>query len=139
MRRIRQTVDIEPGDSGDSVDFTSYEQRFMEAMDDDLNTPKALASVFDLCREINRGRDNQMDVSGAVETVRRLTGVLGLSLGIPPKKVGLSDREIEALVQARKDARADKRWDEADSVRDQLAAAGISISDTGEDTVWSRD
>ena len=57
-------------------------------MDDDLNTPKALASVFDLCREINRGRDNQMNVSGAVETVRRLTGVLGLSLGTPPKKVG---------------------------------------------------
>jgi len=60
-------------------------------------------------------------------------------LGTPPKKVGLSDREIEALVQARKNARADKRWDKADSVRDQLAASGISISDTGEDTVWSRD
>ncbi len=100
---------------------------------------QALASLFDLCREINRGRDNQMNVSGAIETVRRLTGVLGLSLGTPPEKVGLSDREIEALVQARKDARADKRWDEADTVRDQLAAAGISISDTGQDTVWSRD
>mgnify|MGYP003317282788 FL=1 len=67
------------------------------------------------------------------------SGVLGLSLGTPPKKVGLSDREIEALVQARKNARADKRWDEADSVRDQLAASGIAISDTREDTVWSRD
>ena len=65
--------------------------------------------------------------------------MLGLSLGTPPKKAGLSDKEIQLLVQARKDARADKRWDEADNVRDQLAAAGISISDTGEDTVWSRD
>jgi len=139
MRRIRQTVDIESDDAGDSVDFKSYEHRFIEAMDDDLNTPKAIASVFDLCREINRGRDNQMDVSDAVETVRRLTGVLGLRLETPAKKAGLNDREIEALVQVRKDARADKRWDEADSVRDQLEAAGISISDTGEDTVWSRD
>ena len=139
MRRIRQTVDIKHGESEDSVDSRSHEQRFIEAMDDDLNTPKALASVFDLCREINRGRDNQMNVSDAIETVRRLTGVLGLSLGTPPKKAGLSDKEIQLLVQARKDARADKRWDEADNVRDQLAAAGISISDTGEDTVWSRD
>ena len=139
MRRIRQTVDIESNDSGHPVDFRSYERRFIEAMDDDLNTPKALAAVFDLCREINRGRDNKVDVSGAVETVRRLTGVLGLRLEVPPKKAGLNDQEVEALVQARKDARADKRWDEADTLRDQLAAAGISISDTGEDTVWSRD
>jgi cysteinyl-tRNA synthetase len=139
MRRIRQTVDIESNDSGHPVDFRSYERRFIEAMDDDLNTPKALAAVFDLCREINRGRDNKEDVSGSVETVRRLTGVLGLRLQVPPKKAGLNDQEVEALVQARKDARADKRWDEADTLRDQLAAAGISISDTGEDTVWSRD
>ena len=139
MRRIRQTVDIESNDSEHPVDFRSYDRRFIEAMDDDLNTPKALAAVFDLCREINRGRDNKMDVSGAVETVRRLTGVLGLRLEVPPKKAGLNDQEIEALVQARKDARDDKRWDEADTLRDQLAAAGISISDTGEDTVWSRD
>ena len=139
MRRIRQTVDIESNDSGHPVDFRSYERRFIEAMDDDLNTPKALAAVFDLCREINRGRYNKVDVSGAVETVRRLTGVLGLRLEVPPKKAGLNDQEVEALVQARKDARADKRWDEADTLRDQLAAAGISISDTGGDTVWSRD
>ena len=139
MRRIRQTVDIESNDSEHPVDFRSYDRRFIEAMDDDLNTPKALAAVFDLCREINRGRDNKMDVSGAVETVRRLTGVLGLRLEVPPKKAGLNDQEVEALVQARKDARADKRWDEADTLRDQLAAAGISISDTGEDTIWSRD
>ena len=139
MRRIRQTVDIESNDSEHPVDFRSYDRRFIEAMDDDLNTPKALAAVFDLCREINRGRDNKMDVSGAVETVRRLTGVLGLRLEVPPKKAGLNDQGVEALVQARKDARDDKRWDEADTLRDQLAAAGISISDTGEDTVWSRD
>ena len=139
MRRIRQTVDIESNDSEHPVDFRSYDRRFIEAMDDDLNTPKALAAVFDLCREINRGRDNKVDVSDAVETVRRLTGVLGLRLEVPPKKAGLNDQEVEALVQARKDARDEKRWDEADTLRDQLAAAGISISDTGEDTVWSRD
>ena len=139
MRRIRQTVDIESNDSGHPVDFRSYERRFIEAMDDDLNTPKALAAVFDLCREINRGRDNKVDVSGAVETVRRLTGALGLRLEVPPKKAALNDQEVEVLVQARKDARADKRWDEADTLRDQLTAAGISISDTGGDTVWSRD
>lgn len=139
MRRIRQTVEIESGETVGSVDVGPYEKRFIEAMDDDLNTPKAMAAVFDLCRQVNRGRDNGVDVSDAVESVRKLTGVLGITLEAPPRKAGLTDEEVEALVQQRKDARADKRWDVADAVRNQLDAAGISISDSADGTTWSRD
>ena len=72
--------------------------------------------------------------------VRELTGVLGFTLEAPPQKnEGLSDDEINTLVENRKEARADKRWADADAVRDQLDAAGISISDAGEETTWSRD
>jgi len=138
MRRIRSAVDIKTIESEQEVDFRPYERRFVEAMDDDLNTPMALASIFDLCRKMNRGRDEGKDVTGAAELVRELTGVLGFTLEAPAEKAGLSDAEVEALVQQRKEARAGKRWGDADAVRDQLDAAGISISDTGGETAWTR-
>jgi cysteinyl-tRNA synthetase len=139
MRRIRQAVEIESAESDESVDFRAFEKRFVEAMDDDLNTPQAIAAIFDLVRETFRGRDTGIDVSGATEAIRDLTGVLGLTLEAPPDRSGLSDGEIEALIQQRKEARDDKRWGDADAVRDQLAESGISIADGVGGTTWSRD
>lgn len=142
MRRVRQAVESAEADTGSSdtsLEAESYKRRFVEAMDDDLNTPQALAAIFDLCRKMNRARTDGVDVSAAGDLVRELTGVLGFTLEAPPQQSeGLSDEEIETLVQQRKDARAEKRWADADAVRDQLDAAGISISDTGGETSWSR-
>jgi cysteinyl-tRNA synthetase len=139
MRRIRQAVEAEPVVSEKSLDPEPFKRRFIDAMDDDLNTPQALAAIFDLCRKMNRTRSDGNNVSAAADLVRELTGALGFTLAAPPKKAtGLSDTEVNALVQQRKDARAEKRWGDADTVRDQLDAAGISISDTGGDTDWTR-
>ena len=139
VRRIRAAVEAAPVESAKSLDPEPYKRRFTEAMDDDLNTPQALAAIFDLCRKMNRTRSDGNDVSAAAKVVRELTGVLGFTLEAPPQQTGgLSDEEIDALVQQRKDARAEKRWADADAVRDQLDAAGISISDTGGETAWSR-
>ncbi len=139
MRRIRLAVEVESPELDESLDFKDFERRFVEAMDDDLNTPKALAAIFDLCRKINAGRDEGIDVSGATESVRDLTKVLGFTLVAPPETAeGLTDAEIDALVEQRKLARAEKHWGDADAVRDQLEAAGILISDTGGETSWSR-
>ena len=139
MRRIRQAVEAVPVISEKSLDPEPFKRRFIDAMDDDLNTPQALAAIFDLCRKMNRTRSDGNNVSAAADLVRELTGALGFTLAAPPKKVtGLSDTEVNALVQQRKDARAEKRWGDADTVRDQLDAAGISISDTGSETDWTR-
>ncbi len=139
MRRIRQAVEAEAVVSEKSLDPEPFKRRFIDAMDDDLNTPQALAAIFDLCRKMNRTRSDGNDVSAAADLVRELTGALGFTLEAPPKKAtGLSDTEVSALVQQRKDARAEKRWGDADAVRDQLDAAGISISDTGGETDWTR-
>jgi cysteinyl-tRNA synthetase len=139
MRRIRQAVEAEPVVSEKSLDPEPFKRRFIDAMDDDLNTPQALAAIFDLCRKMNRTRSDGNNVSAAADLVRELTGALGFTLAAPPKKAtGLSDTEVNALVQQRKDARAEKRWGDADTVRDQLDAAGISIFDTGGDTDWTR-
>lgn len=139
MRRIRQAVEAVPVVSEKSLDPEPFKRRFVEAMDDDLNTPQALAAIFDLCRKMNRTRADGNDVSSAADLVRELTSALGFNLAAPPKKVeSLNDSEVGALVQKRKDARAEKRWGDADAVRDQLEAAGISISDTGDETEWTR-
>jgi cysteinyl-tRNA synthetase len=139
MRRIRNAVEAENVESDETLDASSYKRRFTEAMDDDLNSPQALAAIFDLCRKMNQSRDNGINVSEAAELVRELTGVLGFTLAAPPQKEGLGDDEINVLVQQRKDARAEKRWSDADAVRDQLDAAGISIADSGGETTWTRD
>ena len=142
MRRIRMVAEIESDTSdgaGEPVEFREFEERFTAAMDDDLNTPQAIAAIFDLVREIFKGRDAGLDVSGAVESIRELTGVLGFTLQNPPDRSGISDDDVEQLIQKRKEARDNKRWDDADAVRDQLIEAGISIADADGKTSWWRD
>ncbi len=142
MRRIRMVAEIESDTSdgaGEPVEFREFEERFTAAMDDDLNTPQAIAAIFDLVREIFKGRDAGLDVSGAVESIKELTGVLGFTLQNPPDRSGISDDDVEELIQKRKEARDNKRWDDADAVRDQLTEAGISIADADGKTSWWRD
>jgi len=64
----------------ENLDPAAYKKQFIEAMDDDFNTPQAVASLFDLAREINRGRDEGLGVSEAQEALMELAGVLGLTL-----------------------------------------------------------
>lgn len=140
MRRIRNAVEAETVESEKSLDPTSFKRRFIEAMDDDLNSPQALAAIFDLCRKMNQSRDRGTNVSKAADLVHELTGVLGFTLEAPPqKKDGLSDDAIIDLIEQRKIARNEKRWGDADAVRDQLDADGISIADSGGETTWTRD
>jgi cysteinyl-tRNA synthetase len=140
MRRIRNAVEAETVESEKSLDPTSFKRRFTEAMDDDLNSPQALAAIFDLCRKMNQSRDRGTNVSKAADLVHELTGVLGFTLEAPPQKEdGLSDDAIKVLIEQRKIARNEKRWGDADAVRDQLDAVGISIADSGGETTWTRD
>jgi cysteinyl-tRNA synthetase len=89
---------------------------------------------------MNQSRDHGTNVSEAADLVRELTGVLGFTLEAPPQKEdGLSDDAINDYIELRKIARTEKRWGDADAVRDQLDAAGISIADSGGETTWIRD
>jgi cysteinyl-tRNA synthetase len=79
--RLRQALESSTsGGKKGEFDPASYRQRFIEAMDDDFNTPQALAVLFDLIREFNRLRDEGYDVSAGQERLKELGGVLGLSL-----------------------------------------------------------
>ena len=104
-------------------------------MDDDFNTPRALAAMFELAREINRGKDEGADVLGAQDTLRELSGVLGISLDETAETSGAGPF-VQMLVNVRTELRAARQFDIADSIRDRLSELGVTIEDTPEGTEW---
>jgi cysteinyl-tRNA synthetase len=124
-----------------------FAERFHAAMQDDFNTPEALAALFDLTREINRVRSqDEVKAAGLGAQLRQLGGLIGLLQGDPEAYLkgleagssGLSDAEIDALIAERLTAKAQKNWGEADRIRDLLKEKGILLEDAGDITRWRR-
>jgi len=108
-----------------------HREKFIEVMDDDLNTADGIAAIFELVSEINLDVKDGASKSFAEEALRRvkeLTDVLGL-FGGEDEEEGIGD-DIQALIDERQAARKEKNWARADEIRDQLAAMGITLKDT---------
>ena len=135
IQRLRQAVNAESAGTGPPVDPANFEERFNEAMGDDLNTPRALAALFDLVREINRGRERGADLKPAQAALAELAGVLGLTL-----EEQSSDAEaapfIQMLIDVRVELRSARQFELADKIRDQLTELGVTIEDTPSGTNW---
>ncbi|HEY8422462.1 MAG TPA: cysteine--tRNA ligase [Thermoclostridium sp.] len=109
-----------------------YRDRFIEAMEDDLNTADALAAIFELVRDINTritadSGAGKKTISKALDLLNELTGVLGIMR--KEQDVALDD-EIKALIDERQKARAEKNFKRADEIRDKLREMGIELQDT---------
>ncbi|MBQ2346875.1 MAG: cysteine--tRNA ligase [Clostridia bacterium] len=118
--------------------FDSYREKFIAAMDDDLNTADAISVIFELVRDINTALSNdpsQELVKRADSIFTELTDVLGL---IYTNKDESDDREIESLIAQRTEARKNKDWATADKIRDQLKAMNIILEDTPQGIKWHR-
>ena len=130
----------------ENLDITKTEEykQFTEAMDDDLNTSKALAVLFDLTNKANK------DVEGAFTVLYKLATTLGFTfekaklsdeeianiLSKVNEKLGKSYSSMDELIEDRKQARAEKNWDLADKIRVVLDEVGIVLKDSKEGTVW---
>lgn len=128
------------GDKAIIDGFDKYREQFISAMDDDLNTADAIASIFELVRDINTtvvGKTpSKALVEGAIAMFDELTGVLGL---VYNRKTETLDSDVEALIEARTNARKEKNWAEADRIRDQLKEMGIVLEDTAQGVKWHRE
>lgn len=114
--------------------------KFIDAMEDDLNTGEALGAVFELVRDINTnvndGVQSNALVEHAIAVFDELMNVLGLLYN---RNASSSlDDEIEALIAQRNEARKSKNWAEADRIRDELKAQGIVLEDTPQGVKWHR-
>ncbi|MEF8794143.1 cysteine--tRNA ligase [Thiohalorhabdus sp.] len=136
-------VEYEDPDRVDE-DLRPWVAQFREAMDDDFNTPEALAALFDLAREVNRRKESDPDAARAAAGVLKLLGGwLGLldrdpAAFLQRDTAGLGAEEIERLIAQRGEARAAKDFATADAIRDRLAEHGIELEDRADGTVWRR-
>ena len=161
--RLRQAARSETGgEKGEGrIDVDTYRSQFVTAMDDDFNTARALATLFDLAREINRAVESGYRVASAQKMLVELGGILGLTFKPPGKPVidaGLvarirdsvyqeinrgvtaeaaqtAEELIEELISLRNQLRQDREWQLADMVRSKLDEAGITLEDTPRGTV----
>ena len=150
LERIRHALTpTESGSSSDDnraaadpLDPAPHIARFTAAMDDDLNTPQAVAALFDLARDINRARDAGRPVAAAQQALRDLGDLLGLTFRAPARAADPAEPAaapfINILVEIRAELRKARQFALADDIRDRLASEGIALVDSPQGTQWQR-
>jgi cysteinyl-tRNA synthetase len=136
---------------GETAPRQACSDDFYRAMDDDFNTPEAIAALFEIAKGINRHREADPRLAAALAgCLRDLGGVLGLLQDAPETflRTGTgagpstapepAEDAIEALIAARIRAREDRNWAEADRIREELDAHGIVLEDGASGTRWRR-
>ena len=139
LTRLYQAISVAPSQESDLHDDSVKE--FIHSMNDDLNTPEALSTLFGLAKLINSSQDAQ-DQSMYASTMRELGKVLGLlndsSEAFLQYGAKLTDEEISKKIDERNQARDNKDFQKADQIRDELAAQGISLDDSSDGTSWKK-
>lgn len=118
--------------------LNSFELKFDEAMEDDLNTADAISAIFELVKYTNSNITSDSSkqlVSAGYDLLKKLCDVLGIITAVKKEKL---DSEIEALIEERQAARKAKNFARADEIRNQLAAEGIILEDTKEGVKWKK-
>jgi cysteinyl-tRNA synthetase len=121
------------GDAPLPPELAPYRQHFLEAMDDDFNTPEALGALFDLSRALRAdGLPAPALVRGAKE-LQALAGALGLQ---GPRRSGLDESTVDRLIEQRAQARRQRNFQRADEIRAEIERLGAILEDKPSGTVW---
>ncbi|HBH3652704.1 TPA: cysteine--tRNA ligase [Clostridioides difficile] len=119
-------------------ELDNFRQKFIDAMDDDVNTADAVSVIFELAKLINSNVDENSSlefVKKCLDEFNELTGVLNI---VNKKKDTVLDKDIEELIQKRTDAKKNKEFQLADDIRQQLLDMGIVLEDTRQGVKWKR-
>ncbi|MEO7115210.1 MAG: cysteine--tRNA ligase [Caldimonas sp.] len=136
LRRLYTALDAVPADVLATIDWAEPRAAaFREAMNDDFNTPIAVAVLFDLAAEVNRHRR----VSDAA-LLRGLAATIGLLQQAPraflQAGAGLDEARIDALIAERREAKSRGDYPRSDAIRNELASQGVVLKDTAQGTTW---
>lgn len=120
--------------------LNGFKDRFVQAMEDDLNTADAIAAIFDIVKEVNSSLSPASQYSPGIigycyDLIKELGGVLGI---VQKEKSGSIDAEVEELIKQRQQARSEKNWKAADEIRDKLKSMNIILEDTPQGVKWKR-
>lgn len=129
---LRFVAEAGKSEAKKELDLESFRQRFIDAMDDDLNTADAIGVIFDLVKELNTAFSQGGDAAQAKEGLGMLDELLGVLGLIKEEREEEIPSEIQALAEERAEARKAKDWVRADAIRDQLKEAGYELKDTPE-------
>lgn len=125
---------------GDAAQETHFEKDFIDVMNDDFNTPKAMAVLFELAKEVNKTKDASL--AGLLIKLANQIGLLEQEVDtffkLQPSDSELDEAQIEALIEERKQARANKDFARSDEIRDELKEQGIELLDSAEGTTWRK-
>jgi cysteinyl-tRNA synthetase len=122
-----------------SAEIGNIRDKFITAMDDDFNTPRALAAIFELVSLANKNISDDDFCVYSRQTIKELLGVLGLSLQELFSSGEISASEVEAKIQERIRARKEKNYALSDSIRRELEVKGVVIEDNNDGTTtWRR-
>ena len=141
VSRIRQAISLtENVKSDQDLDVSDFKSRFVSAMDDDLNTPQALACLFDLVREINReAAQGKKRIKNAQNALQKYSHLLGFTLSEDANAIDeITLDALNSLIKKRSELRTMGKYKDADEVRDQINSLGIEITDTPEGTTWRK-
>jgi cysteinyl-tRNA synthetase len=135
--RLRAAAFAESAGTAEPLDPGDTRDRFVAAMEDDLNTPRAIAALFDLVRAINRAAAGGRSVAKAQATLRELAGILGFTLESHATSAAAAAPFIDLLVELRADLRKARQFELADRVREGLGELGVELKDGPAGTKWT--
>lgn len=143
VARLEQLKPTAPDGSDNGLEIARLRQEAFAAMDDDLNTPMALAVLFEALKLVNKIADNQVkasaqelaDLKDLFDTF--LVQIMGIRLEKQGEDLGPYNGAVDLLLELRARAKADKDWTTSDLIRDRLAALGFNVKDTKNGVEWS--